>query len=245
MKIKNKKRRKIICVASCVVLLFIVCLLVIYNIEKNSPDYNLKELLKKFNCTFIKQKESSVENVKIDIYLKFGKELYEGEKSNERYFIDLIQTLAKFEKYQNFRLVDEEKQIYIVALADENKTMLDKIYINGQSNYFGNSDSKLALKNQVEPKITHIQILSKEVNSLIKNGWQRKAVDFGTRETIYEDYYYYFDEGIKVKIIAAKVYNIIFTSNYKTQVVKGITTAMNQEEVISSLGTPNFGKKRR
>lgn len=240
---QKTKRNLLICIAVIAVILFMFLLILNSRKKENNTQYsNLRELLKKFDCTYIKQKVSSLENIKTDIYLKFGKNLYESDKSNERYFIDLIQTLAKFEEYENFRLIDMEKQIEIIGIADDKKTNLKQIFINGQNNYFGKHDSELALQKQKEQKTTKLQIVSEEINSLIQNGWKRKEVNFGSRETIYEDYFYYFDEGIKVRTIATKVYNIVFTQNYKAQVVKGITTKMTQEAVIRSLGTPDFGK---
>ena len=239
-KIKRKIKRNIIISIIAVLLIILIPLLIPKKNNENHEEYNsLKELLERFDCVFIKERNSDLENVETDIYLKFGKELH---TDNERYFIDIVQTIAKFKNYANFRMIDEEKQIEIIAIANEQKNVIIKIYINGDSNYFGNNTSKEALQNQEEQNITNMQITSKEIRNLIANDWKRAQVDFGTRETIYEDYYYYFDEGIEVRTITAKAYNIIFRKNYKGEIVEGITTNMTQENVIKTLGNPTFGE---
>jgi len=233
-KIKKKTKRKIIIgTVIAIALLILITLFIPKKSKENHEEYNsLKELLERFECVYIKEKGS-------DIYLKFGKEL---ELENERYFIDIVQSVAKFKIYEDFRLIDEEKQIEIMALTNENKTVVVKIYINGDSNYFGTLSSKQALERQEEETITNMLIKSKEINSLIQNDWKRAEVDFGKRETIYEDYYYYFDEGIEVRTIGTKVYNIIFRKNYTSQIVEGITTNMSQERIVKTLGKPTFGE---
>lgn len=242
-KIKKKTKRKMIIGAVvAIILLILIVLSIPEKTKENHEEYNsLKELLERFECVYIKEKNSDLENVKKDIYLKFGKDLYTDGKSNERYFVDIIQSVAKFKMYENFRMIDEEKQIEIIAIANENKTVLIKIYINGDSNYFGNKTSEEALQKQEEQHNINMQIKSEELKHLIEKDWKRADVDFGTRETIYEDYYYYFDEGMEIRTIATKVYNIVFRANYKSEIVEGITTNMTQENVIKTLGNPTFG----
>lgn len=241
-KLKKKTKRNIIIIGAVAIILIILIFAIMPRKKaENHEEYNsLKELLEKFECVYIKETNSNLENVKNDIYLKFGKDL---NKDNERYFIDIIQSIAKFKKYENFRMIDEEKQIEVIAIANEQKTVLIKIYINGDSNYFGNDASKQALQNQEDSEnITNLNIKSNELKLLIQNDWKRAEVDFGKRETIYKDYYYYFDEGIEVRTISAKVYNIVFRKNYKSEIVEGITTNMTKEDVIKTLGNPTFGE---
>ena len=239
---KKQKLIIIVSIAIAVILIYIAFLIKINKTEENVTKWNsVQELLSKYNCEYIKESSSNIENVKLDIYLKFGKNLYTENKSNERYFIDIISQLAKYKKYENFRLLDEEKKIEIIAIANEEKTALINIFINGDSNYFGNNYSKNSLENYEEETITQMNIVSKEINSLIENDWTRRDVNFGTRETIYNDYWNYFDEGIKVKTISGKVYNIIFTLNYNGDILEGISTKTAKENIVNKLGKPTFG----
>lgn len=246
MKKKTKNKKKHIIIGIVIAIFIVIITSFLFRNENNNVngEYNsLRELFARFDCRYIKEENSKFQDVITDIYIKFGKDLYTKENSNERYFIDIIQTVAKFEQYENFALIDEERKIEIIAIANEEKTMLTRIFINGDSNYFGNYESKEALKKQEEERITPMNITSNELKRLIQNEWTRKDVNFGTRETIYENYYCYFDEGIDVRTISAKVYNIIFRKNYKNEILRGITTNMSNEVIIDILGEPTFGSK--
>ena len=243
---KNKNRIKIatFVIGAFIIIFMIASLLFSNKEEENREDYSsLKELFASFECTFIREEDSKMENITTDIYVTFGRDLYTNEVSNERYFIDLIQAVAKFKRYINLRLIDEKKEVNIIILGNNNRNMITRIYINGDGNYFGNHDSTNSLLKQEEEKITPMQITSTYLQNLIEQEWKRKNVYFGTRETIYKNYWYYFDEGMEIRAVAANVYNIVFRKNYKGEIIQGITTNMTQDQVISRLGKPTFGEE--
>mgnify|MGYP003298492579 CR=1 FL=1 len=54
--------------------------------------------------------------------------------------------------------------------------------------------------------------LRKELNKCIQSNWSYNS-EFGTRESIFQNYYIFFDEGIEVRYIGKEIYNIIFKIN--------------------------------
>ena len=70
-------------------------------------------------------------------------------------------------------------------------------------------------------------------NRSINNNWKSDSVNFGTRESIFDQYYIYQDEGIKVRNISGKIFNIIFMSNYNQNVVEGIFPGVDFQTIES------------
>lgn len=89
--------------------------------------------------------------------------------------------------------------------------------------------------------ITELEIQSQEIQELIQKEWYTNQVNFGTEESTYENYVIYFDEGIEVRTIARKVFNLIFTENYTQVVTNGLRVGESFENIIETLGEPTFG----
>lgn len=197
--------------------------------------YNsLKQLLNNYGCSYISEK--TVDGILI-INVKFDRDLYTDKKSNEKYFTDLLKIIAEFENYKNFELIDETRNIDIKVNC-QNKS-ITQIEINGDTNYFLNNDSKInSLKQDI--KITNFTVDSSELQALIGNNWSTLNVNLGTRESICNNYSIYFDEGIKVKTVGRKVYNIIYTEKYRGNVAGGLAVTSSAEEVKNALGEPTF-----
>lgn len=87
---------------------------------------------------------------------------------------------------------------------------------------------------------TEINIQSKEVLDLIENNWDISKVNFGTRESTFDEYDIYFDEGIEVKTVAGKVFNIVFTEKYTGEIVNNLTTKSSERTIIDTLGEIQF-----
>lgn len=92
-----------------------------------------------------------------------------------------------------------------------------------------------------DTKGDELSVKSYELKSLVKNSWS--GTDFGTKESVFDNYDIYFDEGLEVRMIAGKVYNIVFTEKYKKNIIGNIKSNTNLEEIIEELGQPNFGGK--
>ena len=100
--IKKKWNIKKILILFLILLALILCIYFIYSNflkEKNQMlPYGLntlEDILEHYECKLIKKQNSEEENIDFDIYVKFGKNYYTENKSNEDYFTSLINYILK------------------------------------------------------------------------------------------------------------------------------------------------------
>lgn len=248
---KKRNVKKILIIA---LILFIVILavreLVIEAIERaNAEDKiytsvsdfeSIKEIAEYMGCTYIKQEKTAGEKYDIDIYLKFKYPLYTEEVSNEEYYYKMIALMIGYLDYQNMRLIDEENDIVIAVTCDKEKKEISDLLINGQSNYFGTQETLKSIEKYQVLNISEIEVQAEEIKELIEKDWIAKEVNFGTKESTFNKYDIYFDEGIEVKIINKKIFNIVFTEKYNKAVVNGIKVNTSFDEIKQILGEPIF-----
>lgn len=204
-------------------------------IHYSVQEYNdLEAIFKKYDCKYISKEETS-DAVKINLRFKYN--LYTGTTSNESYFLNMSKVLAEFLKFKDFELVDKEKDIDIKVVC-KNTSIIDFV-INGDRNYYANHDSDYNVQKQ-RAEATRFTIQSKELQSLIDNDWTENKVNWGTKESTCDKYQIYFDEGVKYKVVARSIFNVVFTSKYTGQVAGGLTTKSSPEAVISALGRPTL-----
>lgn len=201
---------------------------------------SIKEIAEYMGCTYIKEQDSKSENYDVDIYLKFKYQLYTEEASNEDYYYRMMALMLGYLNYQSIRLIDQENDIVIAIQADSKKQEIIELFINGQSNFFATQDTLKSIEKYQTFDIVDIETQSRELIDLIENKWITEYVEFGTKETKFDEYDIYFDEGIEVKTINKKVFNIIFTEKYEKEVVNGIKVNTTFEEIEKTLGTPTF-----
>lgn len=89
---------------------------------------------------------------------------------------------------------------------------------------------------------TTIEIQAREISNLIQKEWNIRDVNLGTRESDMDGYDIYFDEGIEVKTVASKVFNIVFTKKYTTAIVNNLKVGATYEEITETLGKPTFNE---
>lgn len=205
----------------------------------NSEYSSIKEILENYGCTYIKEVKSKDKNFSSDIYLKFKYNTFEENESKERFYKNVIGNIVKFLN-NNFRLIDEAKNLTIEVFKNGN---MYGYVINGDDDYFANIKSENSLKNYTEDKISAVQINSSILSELIKDNWNASNIQFGTKDSIFENYEIYFDEGIEVRKISKKVYNIIFNNKYNSNVVNDIKPGTSINEIVSKIGNPTFGSK--
>lgn len=247
---KKLHTKKIIMIVIAVLTLFLLFFLVILNSLKAKNDEkqqaifsgtftSIQHLLEHYGCKYKGMKDSVIDGFEVDIYAIFKYDLYNDDESNEDFYNKLINELAKFQNYISFRIIDEsrEEEIEIRVVCDGTK--IKTIYINGIEDYFIYMDSRINLSKYKAIKEINILAQSEELVNCIQNGWSSNT-QFGTRESIFQNYYIYFDEGIKTRTIDGKIYNIIFTKNYVNSVVNGFTVGTENDIIISKLGTPAF-----
>ena len=249
--LKNKKRKKRIIIITIVILLLLISLAIIFrqkdsdneseNTIQNTEGFSsIEEALEMFDCKLIREKELNEEDFKLEIYLEFAKDLYTNGVDNETYFKNICQVLAEVLDFENFKLIDEKKEIAIHVVNSKESQVVVAMIINGDINYFGNKNSENTLKNYEKFQVTNMQIQSSILNSLINSDWNTRQVNFGTKENEENNYSIYEDEGIKIRNIARKVYNIIFTENYTENIINNINVKTKREDVIKILGEPTF-----
>ena len=242
---QNKKNYKKILIV-LFVLIFISLLGLSYldkleNNEENEIEYeeisNIKDVIEYHKSIYISEKQSSELDFYLDVYVKFAKPLYEGEQSNEKYYNELIEDGAKVLGYYSYKLIDNENKIIIKVIGD--RTKVNKIIINDMEDYFIYTDSQNSLKQYKEIATTDFSITSDVLQRCIENNWS-SDVYLGERDSIFNGYYIFFDEGINVKIINGKIYNIIFTDRYQGQIIEDISTKTGKEYINTILGKPTF-----
>ena len=197
----------------------------------------VQEVVEYYHCQYISEKGSVAEGYDIDISLIFTTPLYEGDISNEKFYQAMILDVARVLRFKDFRMIDQENAITIEVLCENGK--INKIIINGIEDYFIYMDSQIELKTYAEIPITDFTIQSPQMLELIDSNWSTH-VNFGTRESIFNNYYIYFDEGMEVRTIQNQIYNIIFTSKYNETVVNAISPNTDLRTIQAKLGNPTF-----
>ena len=238
------------------IIVFIVLLLIVIFIPKqrnassnkkineiSSPEdfKNEKQAIEFAGSKYIGQKNNR-------IYLSFKYPLYSNDKSNQKYYMQLLNYVATVKDYSNFILIDEEKNIDIEVRCDSKKQIIEDYKICGLNNYFGMADSNIAIKNYKKIDNTELNIQSPVITNIMNNNWQFNGLNIGTEESSIDGYRIFFDEGYDVKVIETdnmqpKVFNIVFNTRYTSNVVNGLNTKSTIEDVRSKLGKPTFDKE--
>lgn len=246
IKIKTKKDKyKILLTLGIILFVIFMILNVILNTlnqQKAQEDIayediaTLQDVLSYYKCRLISEESSALGDFTKDIKLELRYDLYNGEKSNEEYYNNLIKDVAKVLNYINFRLIDDSKEIEIKVICKNKK--IYSIIINDIEEYFVYMDSQIDLKKYKEIEKTNLQIDSQEIVNLINSNWN--TTTFGTRDSIFDEYNIYFDEGIKARTINGKIYNIVFSKKYNGNVVNGMFPGIDFSTIKSKLGEPTF-----
>ena len=201
---------------------------------------SVKEIIEYFNSNYIGEEKSKEDGYTYKYNVKFAYNLYENNKSQEKFFVTLVNRISYFLKYKNnYILFDEEKNIEIKVKCNGKRII--QMLINGEDNYFVKHDNLESLKSSKNDSISNFSIKSEEVNKVIRNNWEYDKSVFGKKDSTFNNFDIYGDEGFEVKSIQGKVYNIVITSNYKGKVIDNIDLNYELEEVINQLGKPTFG----
>ena len=243
----NKKNyKKTIIVLFVVIFILLLCQFLLSTLSKEQKNNELsysslrsvKDVIEYYESTYISESESEETEYYLDIFLKFKVLPYdENDNSNETYYNTLIEEVAKVIRYKSFKMIDLENEITIKVVCENNK--IESIIINDIEDYFIYMDSQISMKKYVEIKSTEFVINSPILQSCINNNWDNN-INFGTRESIFDEYYIYFDEGIKVKTIQNKIYNIIFNKKYSENVINDLFPGIDLANVEVTLGKPSF-----
>ena len=238
---KKRKRIMIIAIIVIVIIIGLIIYLASYNRKKeytSVEDFStVKEVLEYLGCNYIRT-EKGKEEFEKDIYVEFNHDLYENNISNERFFNNLIGLVTRVNSYKSMRLIDQKREITIEIYCDTNNGILEKYTINGIEDYFSKQNSKENVENYQAERTINAEINSKEILTAIQNKWTTTDVNFGSKESDFENYEIYFEEGIEVRTVSSKIFNIVFNEKYLNSVINGIRVGTSLEEVEKILGEP-------
>ena len=208
----------------------------IYDESRQFSD--IEELLDSYGCKLIK-KESASNYV---LYLTFGKNLSkQNGEPNKKYFESLINACAKKLAKKKFYLYDESKSIKIAVTCDFSNSSI-KYIINDIPDYFNNLDNDMLMELE-KMKIVDKQSISVPYNILYKiiNFNMKVIEDMGEAEGKEGKYTIYQKGAIKSRNFSGKVRNIIFTKEYKGEVLSGISVGTPLEDIAAKYPKIAFG----
>ncbi len=246
-KVLSKKEKIIIFCAGALAFLIILSLALMptkkNNKEKVNPediDLNkdletVQDVVEYLESDFISMEDSKTDGYDIDIYLNFKYDLYEENISKEPYFKNFYEKIAMVTNFKSFRLIDSSKKITIEVKCTSNG--ISEVKINGDINYYKNQTSKNSKANELKVEMIDLKVNSEILQNLINAKWNTSNVNLGSKESQYEKYDIYFDEGYRVRTIKGKVFNIIFTNKYKKAVVGDYKVGESLETIEAALGT--------
>ena len=248
MEFTNKQKRIIILGIVGILLLLILFLIVsilIVNRNKHinrgidiSTGYSsIREIIEHYNSKYIKEYYDESEEYPTEVEVEFKYKLYENNESNEKYFNNIINDIAKFINYTNFKIEDEKNDITIEVICEDRK--IKSIVINGIEDYFIHMNSQMELAQYKEISRVNLNSSSDILNVLISNSWDSN-INFGSRDAIFKNYFIFFDEGIEYRKIGSTMYNIVFTKNYNGYVIENLTPESSVNSVKAILGQPSF-----
>ena len=202
----------------------------------------VEEVAKYLDCVYIKEEPSTTSEYDTDIYVTFKYDLYTDGAANQEYFYSAAILFEQVTNFGKIRIIDASKDLVIAIKGDSKQQKIVKMYINGKENYFGEKDTVQALEDYKETAFSKIDIQSKILKELISKDWKAKEVDFGTQESTLDGYDIYFDEGIEIRKIGTKIFNIVFTEKYQDEIINGIKVNEEPSKIEEQLGKPSYGE---
>ena len=248
----EKRVKKVIWMLIILSVIVVISILVIAKrnkINSEEPEeYNLNTvagIIAHKKGKFIKQEPSQDEAYDRDIYLEFGPDLFDPEdEMRQQFYTNMFVRLSKVLTYQNFRLIDEEKDIIVGIKCDIDRKTITEITVNGDKNYWGNIKSQYDLLQLSDNEInSKIDIQAEELKLLMNNEWRRASLGLDYSFETKGQYDVFPDKGIEIRTINRQIFNMVFTANYKENVVNNIKTSTSFEDVINILGEPTVGSK--
>lgn len=216
----------------------------LYDIKGIADFKSIKEILEYSEAKYISEDVSDILGYDIKILTEFKYDLYENTKSEEKYFLAIINRISYFFKYsKNYILIDESKNIEIKVTCENNETI--KILINNEENYYLKHDNINSLENKQENELKDIRPQSDELKFSIDSNWKYSEDIFGSKEADFNNYKMFYDEGISVRTIQNNIYNIVYNSKYQNNVINGIKVSNTFDSIIEKLGEPNYGNKNQ
>ena len=242
---KNKKLsvKQIVLIVVAVFIFAILSAAIAKAITKNVNQEELpmssdeiQKLVESLGCEYISDEDANEEGYSRCINLVFDVDpVVDGRTQMSRYD-NVFRGLVVGTKYKNLILRDGTRNITVKITCEGN--FIKNILINDKPKYeyFSSLEEKEAKKNPLEVDTISMNINSKELQSLLNNKWVPANVSFGSKETTFNKYDIYFDEGMEVRTVDKKLYNIVFTKKYKGEVVGGIKVGASLDAIKDRFG---------
>ena len=236
-------KRKNIIIISIIILIFIVGIAIFIKLKKQeNAKKTLKQIAEFYGCEFVKETNTTEGGYSKKIYWNY--DVPPVNPLNNISYKDHYEEVLKAVSGQiknNFILKDEKNSLEIRVKYNSKNNKIIYI-INNDINYFQSEENKqIAKLNNNEDKITHLNIKSKELIDTIANNWSRKKTEssYGNKIKL-EDNYDIYSNGIKIKTINSKIYNLVFSKEYQGNVFENITTGMENENIRKILGNSTY-----
>lgn len=197
----------------------------------------IMELFEYYECEYITTVVAEKKGYALMYNVKLRLPPSEGNIVNETFYMSLLNDVALYVDYKNFVINDESRNLKVEVQCENAK--IKTIIVNGIENYFEQKKAELAQREYKAIKNTDMNINSVHIKNAINNVWKSDQ-SFGTKESMFNGYDIYFDEGIEVRKIQGKIYNIVFTEKYMDYVVNDIKTTDTLQNVRLKLGNPTF-----
>ena len=231
------------------VMVILIILLVVTNNKKldgSQKEYSslqsVQDVVEYYGSKYISQEYSEEAGylIDIDVVFKVAPYVEETEEVNRDYYEKLLEDIAKVLSYRSYIIIDNEKELVIKVKCGNG--ILREIIINDISDYFTYVESQISAKKYEEIEEKELDVSSELLNNVIQSEWDSNF-DFGEKDSRFNNYEIYLNQGIKVRKIQDKIYNIIFTNRYAGEVVGGVSPSNSNKEVVSILGKPTFEDK--
>lgn len=238
----NKKKSIIL----LIIILLIAVLLVAKIIGSNNKNKtsvddfaSIRELVEYDGHKYIDMKKSSEEGYERDIFVEFNSPTIDSTgNTNQNLYEILIKHISAKMIGHNFRIIDEQKDITIRIEFENNEV---KTYtINNDNKYWSKLEKSYQINAYSEERKTNFNINSEIITKAINSSWEYNSQTFGTKDSTFSNYDIFFEEGYKIRSINSKIYNIVFTKNYKNSIINQITTGTDLNQIEQILGEPTF-----
>ena len=259
----NKSTKKWLFIAIIITIIILIVLLVVYyafsnkNQTANSNDdstsqsqglkaihefKSVKEIIEFSSSKYLGEVECNEKGYHYKYNVQFKYNLFENNKSQENYFVAIINRISYLYRYnKNYILNDEKNGINIKVKCNGEETV--EILINDEANYYIKHLNKISEENFKNNEYTELVVNSPEIKETIKNNWNYDEKIYGSKDSEFKKYNLFWNEGISVRKIQKQVYNIIFDEKYADSVVENIGVDYDFDKIIDKLGDPSYGSK--
>ncbi len=257
MKSKKEKSFKLLIIITIILLMVCIYTLILLlkeveeekteeQVATQSINITIQQIIERNGSTYIKDKSCY-------IYVTLKHDLYDSKgNSNQQYFENLVEDLAKIEELENqtFYLLDEEKDITIIAKYNKEKEK-HEVFYNYINNFYGTVDG---YSYSIIDKIENIEKVklsynSKELDALIDGSMFLREVEEMLGEGLELDngYTSYKDGSILLDISKnnLKVKSIIFTDKYQEEVFDDIKVGTDLNEIEEKYGELVYGSSEQ